>query len=121
MQTLSPKAKHLTYLAVLTYHRSHVAAKIADQQGKLDGTSLREHRRLLQLAISNMQRAISDHGEPFNHREDMYLSRERAESMLQQWQQEITGLPLGQRVPKNNQELATASGRPPLLTTTGKQ
>jgi hypothetical protein len=121
MQKLSPKAKHLTYLADLTYHRSHVAAKIADQQGKLDTASVREHRRLLQLAISNMQLAISDHAEPFNHREDMYLSRERAESRIQQWQQELAGLPLGQRVPEGNHELVTSSARPPLLTTAGKQ
>jgi len=121
MQKLSPKAKHLTYHADLTYLRSHVATKIADQQGKLDTASMREHRRLLQLAISNMQLAISDHAEPFNHREDMHLSRERAESRVQQWQQELAGIPLGQRVPEGNQELVTSSGRPPLLTTSGKQ
>ena len=75
----------------------------------------------LQLAISNMQLAISDHAEPFNHREDMHLSRERAESRVQQWQQELAGIPLGQRVPEGNQELVTSSSQPPLLTTTGKQ
>ena len=57
----------------------------------------------------------------WDHREDMHLSRERAESRIQQWQQELAGIPLGQRVPEGNQELVTSSGRPPLLTKAGKQ